>query len=464
MKKLTAILAFFLIFGLGALGAYEVETEDDEYVSDWVYISPQMSWEPIEAQTINLGEGKTVFREGDAGATFQIHASVMPLNTTDKTITYTSSNKSIAEVDENGIITSSGAQGSAVIDIRCGRALAKFKVQVIKPVTGVALSQSSMTLYADKPVTAKLEAAVSPADATIQDVIWKSGNDSIVFVDKDGLVRPCGVGETEVYAETADGGFIAKCTVTVTTWEKRKTDSPVEYVKYNITLDEMADIQMNAQPTVFTDAVYSAQRAEIMDFADPEKIASGYEKYQFMNLGVSNNVDAKTLDAYLEGKGVLSGHGSDFKAAAEKYNLSEVYLVIHACLESGNGTSRLASGTEYNGETVYNLFGIGAVDASPIEGGTEYAYREGWVSVEDAIYGGAQWISENYINNKKYSQNTLYKMRWNPEKPGVHQYATDIMWASKQAQSMGSMFEAFPSANYSFEVTVYNGQKEFKLQ
>ena len=233
---------------------------------------------------------------------------------------------------------------------------------------------------------------------------------------------------------------------------------------YDMTVDEMVEEQMTAEPTVFTNGVFPASEENVEQYVNPENLVSGYEKYQFMDLSVSNNVDSATLDTYLKGKGVLDGHGSEFKKAADDNNVSEVYLVIHSCLETGNGSSDLANGVEYNGTTVYNLFGIGAVDESPIDAGAEYAYKQGWTSVEKAIEGGAKWISENYINNSKYGQNTLYKMRWNPEKPAEHQYATDIAWASKQAKSMSSMFEAFPTAKYKFEIPRYSGQEKLEVK
>ena len=288
--------------------------------------------------------------------------------------------------------------------------------------------------------------------------------EAIATVDSEGLVSPCGVGTTDIYAKTEDGDYTAKCTVTVTTWEKRKEDIPVVYTDYDMTVDEMVEEQMTAEPTVFTNGVFPASEENVEQYVNPENLVSGYEKYQFMDLSVSNNVDSATLDTYLKGKGVLDGHGSEFKKAADDNNVSEVYLVIHSCLETGNGSSELANGVEYNGTTVYNLFGIGAVDESPIDAGAEYAYKQGWTSVEKAIEGGAKWISENYINNSKYGQNTLYKMRWNPEKPAEHQYATDIAWASKQAKSMSSMFEAFPTAKYKFEIPRYSGQEKLEVK
>lgn len=464
MKKLLIIISVIMLCAGSALGAYRVEIEDDTYISDETYFAPVSTWDAVDAQTINLKEGRLIFYAGRENKSQKIEADVMPVNTTDKTLTYKSEDISIASVDANGYVTPGNKVGETMIDIQCGKAKAKIKVSVVKGVEGVVMSQSTMTLYADKPVTAQLSALIAPADATIRDVTWYSDDETIAYVDDEGLVSPCGVGTTDVYAETADGGFTAKCTVTVTTWEKRREDIPVVYTDYSMTIEEMVEKQMTASPTTFTNEVLPADADSVEQYVNPENLVTGYDKYQFMDLGSSNEVDASTLDSYLNGKGVLSGHGSTFKSAAQANNISEVYLVIHACLESGNGASELAGGIEYNGVTVYNLFGIGALDASPISEGARYAYEQGWTSVEKAIEGGAEWISDNYINNPKYSQNTLYKMRWNPDKPAVHQYATDIAWASKQAKNMSAMFEAFPTAQYHFEIPTFAGQDRLKVQ
>ena len=464
MKKLLAIITTAVIFCTSvAFGAYSVEIDDDTYVCDEIYFTPVSTWDEVQARTINLKEGRFIFYADRDNEPQKIEAAVMPVNTTNKEITYTSEDTSIASVDKDGYVTANGKIGETMIDVRCSKAVAKVKISVVKAVEGVTMSQDKITLYADKPVTAQLSANVLPEDATIKDVKWSVSDKSVVYVDKDGLISPNGVGEAEVFAETVDGGFIAKCTVTVSTWEKRSKDMPVIYTDYSMTVDEMVGVQLTAAPTVFTTNAYSADRSDVEQYVNPENLVSGYDKYQFMALDKSNDVDASTLDVYLNGKGILSGTGDIFKRAAEKNNISEVYLVIHACLETGSGTSKLANGIDYNGTTVYNMFGIGAVDAVPEAEGARYAYTEGWTSVEDAIMGGAEWISENYINNSRYHQNTLYKMRWNPDSPAVHQYATDVAWASKQANNMGAMFEAFPTAEYHFEIPTFAGQDRLKF-
>jgi type VI secretion system secreted protein VgrG len=101
------------------------------------------------------------------------------------------------------------------------------------------------------------------------------------------------------------------------------------------------------------------------------------------------------------------------------------------------------------------MYGIGAVDNNPIGGGSQYAYNMGWDTPEKAIDGGAQWVSDYYINNEQYHQNTLYKIRWNPASPGVHQYATDVSWAVSQTINMKKMYDTVPNATLTFDIPVY---------
>ena len=46
----------------------------------------------------------------------------------------------------------------------------------------------------------------------------------------------------------------------------------------------------------------------------------------------------------------------------------------------------------------------------------------------------------------------------------VSEKPTDIAWASKQAKSMSSMFEAFPTAKYKFEIPRYSGQEKLEVK
>jgi mannosyl-glycoprotein endo-beta-N-acetylglucosaminidase len=185
----------------------------------------------------------------------------------------------------------------------------------------------------------------------------------------------------------------------------------------------------------------NATRDDTQSYLDPTK----NDEFQHLDLSAYAGATAAELDNYLEGKGILEGKGEAFVEASQTHNINELYLVSHALLETGHGTSDLANGIEVKGETVYNMFGIGAADSNPDKLGSERAYEEEWFTPRDAIIGGAKFIGERYIHNEQ-EQNTLYKMRWNPvamEETGRYgkQYATDIGWAEKQTTNLRNMHE-----------------------
>ncbi|GAB6257962.1 SH3 domain-containing protein [Peribacillus sp. N1] len=180
--------------------------------------------------------------------------------------------------------------------------------------------------------------------------------------------------------------------------------------------------------------------------------------FQFVKLSQVTNMNVSEVNnRILSGKGILQGQAATFTAAGEKYGVNEIYLISHALLETGNGTSPLATGVKVNGKTVYNMYGVGAFDGTALSSGAQYAYNAGWFTPEAAIIGGAEFIAKGYISA---GQDTLYKMRWNPtaaEKYGYasHQYATDIGWATKQVKQIYNLYSLLDSYKLTIEVPKY---------
>ena len=114
------------------------------------------------------------------------------------------------------------------------------------------------------------------------------------------------------------------------------------------------------------------------------------------------------------------GQGEVFIQAAQESGLDPRYIMAHAALESGWGTSKIARDKN-------NYFGIGAFDSSPYQ--SAHTFDAGLAA---GIIGGAKWIAKNYYNGD-YKQRTLFSMRWNNN---VHQYATDPEWDKKIARIM----------------------------
>ena len=209
----------------------------------------------------------------------------------------------------------------------------------------------------------------------------------------------------------------------------------------------------------------NASMEDIRYYVDPNNFTQGTDAYyQFLDLSKVAGVDAAEINQkVLNNKGILTGKAQSFITAASTYNINEIYLISHALLETGNGSSTLAKGVTVSSvdgqavtpRVVYNMYGIGAVDSSPLKSGSEYAYKQGWFTPEEAIIGGAKFIAQRYINHSTYKQNTLYKMRWNPANPGTHQYATDIGWAYKQVSNISKLYSLIDTYTLHFDVPQY---------
>ncbi|MBR7005428.1 MAG: Ig domain-containing protein, partial [Candidatus Methanomethylophilaceae archaeon] len=163
----------------------------------------------------------------DVGKTFALVATVLPADATNKAVIWSTSDASIATVN-NGVVTGV-APGTATITVTTvdGGFTATCDVTVVYvSVTGVTLDKDAMTVNVGS--TGTLVATVLPANATDKTVIWSSSDSRIATVS-NGVVTGVAPGTATITVLTADGGFTAECKVTVV--------SPVIHVT-GVTLSE----------------------------------------------------------------------------------------------------------------------------------------------------------------------------------------------------------------------------------
>lgn len=152
----------------------------------------------------------------EVGDSEQITATVSPNNATDKTVSWKSDNTGVATVDD-GKITAVAA-GTAVITVttKDGGKTATCTVTVnpaTVAVTGVSLDKTTLKLTVGGS-NGKLNATVTPDDATDKSVTWESSDKKVATV-KDGVVTPVAEGTATITVKTVDGNKTASCAVTV---------------------------------------------------------------------------------------------------------------------------------------------------------------------------------------------------------------------------------------------------------
>ncbi len=242
--------------------------------------------------------------------------------------------------------------------------------------------------------------------------------------------------------------------------------SRTAYTQYTLSLASFLSAQQKIYGGYPSSWGVSVSQSDV----DPDAIlqADSSGLYEFLNLQYnSNTITAAQINSVLNVPGVknnvLAGHGQAFIDAANLYHVNPVYLAAHARLETGNGTSKLAQGVSYSGQTVYDMFGIAAVDSNPIQGGAKYAYAHGWTSIDKAIVGGAQYIHDHYVfaadMGHPPTQNTLYKMKWDPDdvENGISawEYATGEDWAHSIAGIIAQNSSIFNGYALTFDIPQY---------
>ena len=182
--------------------------------------------------TVNPVEATGVILSADnmsllVGQTEKLTVTVLPDNTTDKTVTWKSDNEAVATVGSDGTVTAVSV-GTANIMATCGQATATCKVTV-NPVeaTGVILSADNMSLLVGQ--TEKLTVTVKPDNTTDKTITWKSDNEAVATVSSDGTVTAVSVGIANITATC--GKATATCKVTV---------NPVEATGVILSADNMS--------------------------------------------------------------------------------------------------------------------------------------------------------------------------------------------------------------------------------
>ena len=203
-----------------------------------------------------------------SGNTAQFQVTYSPSNTTQRSITWSVvSGSDYASIDEKGLLTvKEGANGSTV-KIRATSkdnssvyaeksVTVTYKIASVS-VTGVSLSKSVLSLAVGESET--LVATVAPERATDRSVTWESSNKNVATVNQNGTVKAVAAGSAVIGVRTNDGGFTARCNLTVAAVVNEYTltvncatpGATVKVLEYVAGQSSMADAVTYTEPMTF---------------------------------------------------------------------------------------------------------------------------------------------------------------------------------------------------------------------
>jgi uncharacterized protein YjdB len=155
----------------------------------------------------------------EPNSTLRLTATVAPADATDPAVTWKSLNTAIATVSADGVVT--GAAGvvkdtTLVVVTTLDGSFADTCQVIVRQhvsVTGVVLAKRAVTI--NKNLTDTLACTVSPADAQLQEVTWRSLNAEVATVDSLGVVTAVETGKTKIIVTTVENELSDTCEVTV---------------------------------------------------------------------------------------------------------------------------------------------------------------------------------------------------------------------------------------------------------
>ena len=160
----------------------------------------------------------------DVSNTAQFQVTYSPSNTTQRSITWSVvSGSDYASINEKGLLTVKGGANGSTVKIRATSkdnssvyaeksVTVTYKIASVS-VTGVSLSKSVLSLAVGESET--LVATVAPERATDRSVTWESSNKNVATVNQNGTVKAVAAGSALIGVRTNDGGFTARCNLTV---------------------------------------------------------------------------------------------------------------------------------------------------------------------------------------------------------------------------------------------------------
>ncbi len=184
-----------------------VTTEDGEFTATCtVTVVVPVTGVALALHSLTLVEG---------GATGLLTVTITPADATNKSVTWSSSDPSVAYAGPGGIVTAA-SPGTTVITVTTedGGFTDTCEVEVVVPVDGVTLAPHSLTLV-EGGATGLLTVTITPADATNKSVTWSSSDPSVAYAGPGGIVTAASPGTTVITVTTEDGGFTDICDVTV---------------------------------------------------------------------------------------------------------------------------------------------------------------------------------------------------------------------------------------------------------
>ena len=208
-------------------------------------------WKEIEVENVDITSDTEVLLPYDV---VTLTAVVSPNNALDKSLSWTSSDESVATVDSQGVVTAIG-MGTATIKAETSNGVYDTcQIEVSGVLMNYELSTGSVT---------KMSATVLPSGTT---AVWTSDNESVATVAQDGTVTAVAPGYAVI---TATGGSVLhQCGVAV--YDQAVTSVALNRTSVDLVVNDTAELTAYVFPddAVNKDVTWTSDDPDVVTVSD----------------------------------------------------------------------------------------------------------------------------------------------------------------------------------------------------
>lgn len=151
---------------------------------------------PVQIEKIELGLDHTTLQKGESK---QLQVTISPAEASGHKVIYTSSNPSVATVDNEGKIQAIRS-GTATITVKAeeNKIQSQITITVYSKVTGISLDQNE--IYMQVGDTFQINGNIEPEEANDPTILYESSNTEVATIQEKGIITAKQIGETTLLA------------------------------------------------------------------------------------------------------------------------------------------------------------------------------------------------------------------------------------------------------------------------
>ena len=181
---------------------------------------------PLEKIDINHSE-----IELNCGDSLQLKIKLYPSNTTEKYVSYASSNSDVASIDGNGLITAYQC-GQTEVTVEMNDVISSVLVTVINSTESISFSDKFYITYIGD-TSCDWYPTVLPENSTNKTIIWSSSNPEIAYVDENNQLIRVSKGNATIRASIEGTNLFDEIVVCVSDDQIDSTTNVIQMSEYH---------------------------------------------------------------------------------------------------------------------------------------------------------------------------------------------------------------------------------------